>query len=805
MAETVSDQKKCKKIKIHVVGDAAVNWYTVDLPADYRDKAPNWTTKQGWGKFIQAGGALLTQEILECIFDAKTKSQNLISIEKISGYQQFFPKDNKLLENDGIVQRLLQYRFELQKCYDYSNDTQERIEVFGVKKRAGFHSPSKGPLHLDELPEILKEYKNCHSPDYEALEGDILLKHVKDLLKNSLRSPQPGSEDIQHFLLINDDGNYFRYLDSATIQRSMDVLQDEPERPIEKYETIFVKMRKPYANNNLIQILKNARERGDNKKVPRVIIVVSADDLRDSGLDISREISWDNTLRDVYSLLISNSKMKDLIELATDLVITFKREGACHINELNTMRATFDHRMIEGEYGIAHSRDSDIHTVDMPDLSNAFFTALASSIILNSHHEHLDEAIKAALSAVRNVCDHGLHKNGKKPQMNSETEFLTYPSEIIKNAILNPDKIDNISSHRVRCPPLDGASIFMSEKKESFFKIATDVLINGHRFLTNVPISKFHKLVSADNKEIESYRSIFKVLKYYMIDENWKNPLSIAVFGPPGSGKSFGVEQMAQAANIENSKTLQFNLAQFDSINDLVDAFHIIVDVIQKEKFPIVFFDEFDSPFNNEQLGWLKYFLAPMQDGQFKDKQRMATIGRSIFVFAGGTASSYDEFCPAESDGKFIAAKGPDFISRLDGHLDILGPNRNKSEAKGDDTYLLRRALLIRSLLKRVAGRHKIFRPNQHGGTGELQIEPSVAYAMLRVREYKHGARSIETILRMSGLNSKSERFSQSNLPTNKQLRMHLDTESFRKALREYQEDGAVIDESLTMQFSKRC
>jgi hypothetical protein len=49
-------------------------------------------------------------------------------------------------------------------------------------------------------------------------------------------------------------------------------------------------------------------------------------------------------------------------------------------------------------------------------------------------------------------------------------------------------------------------------------------------------------------------------------------------------------------------------------------------------KTAVVFFDEFDSPHGGEPLGWLKYFLAPMQDGVFKEGGETHPIGKAILV-----------------------------------------------------------------------------------------------------------------------------------------------------------------------------
>ncbi len=75
-----------------------------------------------------------------------------------------------------------------------------------------------------------------------------------------------------------------------------------------------------------------------------------------------------------------------------------------------------------------------------------------------------------------------------------------------------------------------------------------------------------------------------------------------------------------------------------------MSAFHQVRDIGLSGKFPLVFWDEFDTSLAETPLGWLRYFLAPMQDGKFQEGQISHPIGRAIFVFAGGTSSSMAEF-----------------------------------------------------------------------------------------------------------------------------------------------------------------
>jgi hypothetical protein len=126
-------------------------------------------------------------------------------------------------------------------------------------------------------------------------------------------------------------------------------------------------------------------------------------------------------------------------------------------------------------------------------------------------------------------------------------------------------------------------------------------------------------------------------------------PISFAIFGPPGAGKSLGVSQIAEEIFGRSAVRLTFNLAQFNSAAELAPAFHRIRDIYLRGDLPFVLFDEFDSSLGDE-LGWLRHFLAPMQDGEFLEQGHIHPIGAAIFVFAGGTRESLAMFESYPSD-----------------------------------------------------------------------------------------------------------------------------------------------------------
>jgi hypothetical protein len=142
-----------------------------------------------------------------------------------------------------------------------------------------------------------------------------------------------------------------------------------------------------------------------------------------------------------------------------------------------------------------------------------------------------------------------------------------------------------------------------------------------------------------------------------------------------------------------------------------------------------VFWDEFDTA----GLHWLGDFLAPMQDAEFFDVSHKHPFGKCIFVFAGGTHTSFDDFkkwCPADESApwtpsptqpwhqSFKDIKVPDFISRLRGFLNIKGPNPTPPSSPAnpspthdecianDPAYVLRRALVLRSEIDLRSAQH---------------------------------------------------------------------------------------------------
>lgn len=315
------------------------------------------------------------------------------------------------------------------------------------------------------------------------------------------------------------------------------------------------------------------------------------------------------------------------------------------------------------------------------------------------------------------------------------------------------------------------------------------VLMGTSELFRHVPVCRYRALSTVDRDEIENYHTIKGLLDEYIYhydhraEGEYPKPISVAVFGPPGSGKSFGVRQIALSRGRYAISSL--NLSQYSSVSELFTAMHQALQC-PPEKIPLVFFDEFDSELGGISRGWLRYFLAPMQDGEYTMDGCQYPVQGAVFVFAGGTASSFQSFLPgedAEAIAAFKAVKGPDFVSRLKGILNIKGPNMNEVT---DRKHIIRRAMLLRDLvLKSVPG-------ICHDGMAE--ISRGLLSSLLRVSEYRHGSRSIEFILGMSRL-AGANRYTPSCLPLAAQLDIHLDVKDFMRKLSFEQVMGDMVEQ----------
>ena len=801
-------------VKIVVAGDVSVDWYYWQKPSYSGKEDVNWKLYEGIDTNPQLGGATLLAEWLRDILQIGTEESPYFL--KSQSCEELIRKSiSEVLHTNvylGLFPKFISY------------DLKENVRIYRVKNYLGH---------------IVSANKRQYPVSLEVVDDDV-------------------DADI---VIIYDAGGGFRS-DEKVWPKAL----KGDKKPI-----VIYNMYPPLFTGDLWNhILKHHKE--------KLVLILNADDLRKTGTNISRSVSWEKSAIEFLWEINSKEDLAEIKEL-NNIITRFKYEGAIHYRgKTERSKLYFDPVSLEGEFWNS-KKFGDMRA------TNLVFVANLSACLISKFNEKkssyqktrndsqndnsyqvftesaieegIKEGLKAGLIRSRESLIYGYGDSSEEPDFlkyscldttrnksascpdhdnlsgnetfpdkafkNDEPEwdrsfrnkFSKSPAGYIADTLLPPigeigeyssleqtdsrfwtilkektkEESGKIKNGPYKVKEERGKTIEeLNEKRIKEFneisyemdstyleKLAFIIVKKGLPSIRDFPVGKFGKLVTVDRAEIESFRSIKNVMEEYIHSEKNLKPLSIAVFGSPGSGKSFGITQVAESIGSERIEKVVFNISQFTSTKDLTNAFHRVRDISLKGKIPLVFFDEFDSKLENEELGWIKYFLVPMQDGEFLDSETMHPIGKSIFVFAGSTYNrlkGFYEFCsysnvqsksyPGVDPRRKISNKCPDFMSRLRGYVNILGLNQANEK---DETYIIRRAIQLRSLIEENAP-NVIRENNAHVSCGILN-------ALINVPEYMHGVRSMQAIVEMSILHEKNS-WETAYLPPKDQLELHI-------------------------------
>ncbi|CAH0016461.1 unnamed protein product [Clonostachys rhizophaga] len=612
---------------------------------------------------------------------------------------------------------------------------------------------SMGLLLLDdtdagtEEKKVDKEIKNK-----ESRRGDLNRHYAHGTATNSGQAAPIGRHSNEEADAKKNSNTENNAQEADKIKKEIEDLEAKRHKRGEAEQSLFdyarprwllYKMGRPLAQSNLWDVFRGGPRAGEsaNPDRDRMVVVVNANDLRAEGIELSRNLSWEKTAEDFVMQLACNGQLDTLVACA-HLIVLFGCDGVIHYQGHSKASPIlyFDSERAEGEF-------MQTCPGGMIGLSTAFTTGLAIALATKPEDAHcIDTGIRNGFAAARFMARKGFEfrENESSPDYPLIGRSID-PEKGLSHVLIPVEKIISGSGWTI----LDD---IIGAPEEVAYKIVEH---GPSEALRGVPIAFFEKFVTADRKEIESFRSIVNILHEYW-ESNDRKLFSIAVFGQPGSGKSFGIKQVVkQAMKRRPIKILEYNLSQFRSIKDLNAAFQLIRDENLSGITPIVLFDEFDTTFETKRLGWLRYFLAPMQDNMFREDGYEHPLGGAVFIFIGGTSSTFAEFsrhldpvslnddCKCEDDerNQFIAMKGPDFLSRL----------RGASHLKNDQ--------------------------------GCLNIDTAVQRALLSVPTYRHGARSLEMLLAMSRI-SGLKKFERAALPPEAQLSVHVDPVDFMDRVR---------------------
>ena len=654
--------------------------------------------------------------------------------------------------------------------------------------------------------------------------GEKFMNQIQTLL--SLREIEfaesvTGSQSI---VVICDRGLGFR---SAVATRSgfaqhlMEFLQRVTDTNTGDYPAIVLETTDPL-DKHQGQLLDCIRKAG---LMSRTVIVVSANGLKTSGIEIRDNLSLESAVADfAQAVVLSRSEPSGSppTEPRNDEAPLLKRfSGALRVVVRFGTRAALIWNPAgdpEGESAGANEVETELvfgRSAYDPTSSNesseigsmfGYSSIVASEIALGFAYQleqegstagDLSDSIPVSCGFGLSMCETHFEQGfGNDPadiadanrQMERLRSMLKTQHDMNGHvqssyAMLKPaPNVNQLNSFTILGQPrmtLERTSIVDEELPVKLVRDGFDTL---HEHL--LPYVKHLKLRTADRKEIEDYAGVANLITKYLDYPAWTRPLCLAVFGPPGCVKSFGITQVTRGITAMKPHTettqMTFNLSQLSGVEELAAAFHQVRNEGLAGRIPLVFLDEFDSSLNGVEYGWLKYLLAPMQDGQFVDGDRLYHLPRAILVFVGSLNASFKQLEARFRSQAFIDAKGKDFVSRLRHFLEIKGPDHGTLAGKGgsDTARRLRRALLLRSALELKLP--EIFDDLEGPPTiRRANIDQAVVRAFLDVSSYKHGVRSLEAIVDMSRASVSRRSFQKASLPPREQLDMHVDSRDF--------------------------
>lgn len=545
---------------------------------------------------------------------------------------------------------------------------------------------------------------------------------------------------------------------------------------------VVLKMGHPVAQGDLWKHLHR-------QHANRLIVVMTVNDLRLTEVEISRGLSWERTVQDLAWQLAHDPRINAFSNCA-HVVISFENAGALLLSKRSARACQlfFDPKVIEGTW-------EQVHPGGMIGYTSCLTAGIMRQLMLSPRDPDISGGIQRGLAAMRR-----LHLEGYGVRGSSAADAaLVFPTSLIASELARDAKPFSVADVHDPSIYLSNQSTPTKSAREAGFwtiledrysgslsQAAEQVVVEGaEAALKDVPLGQFGNLLTVDRGEIESFRSIRELVGEYCRKHRQKRPLSIAVFGAPGLGKSFGIIEVANSLLPGEIKVLEFNLSRFSDPDELLDALHQVRDTGLSGFIPLVFWGEFDTALDGRVFGWLRHFLSAMQDGRFQQTSR--PLGRCIFVFASGISESMESFGEGMSEQDFRAVKGPDFVSSLKGYVNILGPNPTRDSS--DQFYVLRRGILLRSILRRDAP--QLFERKRDKEV--LNIDSAVLRALLYTNRYKHGVRSMESVIAMSQLTGKRQ-FNRSCLPGMAQLDLHVDAQDFQALLQKIELDGELLE-----------
>jgi hypothetical protein len=509
-------EKEEEKKTIVVIGDVTVDWLQEEIPRSQAGGARrhNYELYAGFRSTPVWGGAALVGRLLSAAIRSDPGLAGQFEFAGVGGLSENLIKDHahKFLQSLAIVKESVK---DKEKCKPVRVDSFRGFMAVPEKPAAGPKTPAAGDAKPDEI--------------------ELYPKSVAPLACIVVDDAANGCRDDEDF-----------------VANLMKLAADAP--------LIVVKLSRPLDHNDLTTKLANLVSKPDR----RIVIVVNADDLRDQGLDISRRLSWERSAAD----LILAAKTSDILgglRHIGHVLVRFGNDGCVVLEQNKRPHLVFDPRRAEDTYNL----DLD---GTMPGATSAFTAAVTAALLrpeILREPDILLKAVPEALCASRRLLKRGFKRRNNNPSDPLED----YPLEVFAK---NTDVTNDFQT--IALPAIDeDAEKLKNELKDwsilsvelpdtaKSLELARSIVRDGHEeHLKDIPVAEFGNLRLIDRHEIEGYRSIENLLREYIKSRHGKKPrpLSVGVFGPPGSGKSFGIKEIAGCIKEAEIRILPFNLTR---------------------------------------------------------------------------------------------------------------------------------------------------------------------------------------------------------------------------------------------------
>ena len=310
---------------------------------------------------------------------------------------------------------------------------------------------------------------------------------------------------------------------------------------------------------------------GDRDKQQKTLVILDVNVLRANDLAISKHISWERSAQDYLRELYTDKTMQRLKNLH-HIIVRFGVSGAIYsykIGERDYHRLYFDPFPPEdrgnNDRGEVFGYNS-IFATSIIDKILAYQQLVQTKQPNSEFHHHklaeeIGDGIKTALKRCQYHFNTGFNISKIKEKKNSPNSW-DYFKEVLFPLKNQEDGTNKIASERI--PIAYPGWIILNQSAEyNLLKVGMDLVFRDNKEVLNNPhikptiwsplqtykegnSDKQPGLTVIDRRELENYRVVQRLMKE-AFDTPISKPLSIGIFGPPGSGKSFLIGELAKS------------------------------------------------------------------------------------------------------------------------------------------------------------------------------------------------------------------------------------------------------------------